>query len=692
LLQEIFANAPVGLQIYARDGHCVLVNQAHTQLFGAVPPPEFNLFTDNILVERGVAELVRRGFAGERIVIPPIWYDIRELRNVPPDMVLGGRRIAIGAQLVPLRDTQGEVTHVLVVFHDVTQLHEARERAEAVAAEAERRAAYSTFLAEAGRVLAASLDFEETLARVARLATQALADFCIVDLVAEDGSYRRVAVSHADPAHEPLLDELTRRFPPHRGSPQPGCRAIECGAQELVTEADAAIIGTRTRSAEHLSLIQKLGVRSFMAVPLQLGERTLGAITLAYVGERRYSTADVPLVEALASRAAVAIENARLYRAAEAARAEAEAANRAKDEFLAMLGHELRNPLAPIVTALELTAKRDGESRERKIIERQVHQLHRLVDDLLDASRIRRGTVELDRRIIDIVDAVNDGIEVARPLVDQREHHLELALERGTAVLGDRVRIAQLVSNLVTNAARYTEPGGTITVTLEPRDATVVLRVRDTGVGIPPELLPHIFEVFSRGNRSIDRAAGGLGVGLAIVRSLAELHGGHVTAHSDGPGSGSELAVSFPVAAEPPSRPTPVPVPPRSRRRAGYLLIVDDNTDAAHLTGEALEHHGFECVVVDDPIRALNVARDRAPAVALVDIGLPTIDGYELARRLHALPGLEHLPIVALSGHGQPSDRNRSLAAGFVQHLVKPVQIATIVRVLEPLFVDASGV
>jgi signal transduction histidine kinase len=249
----------------------------------------------------------------------------------------------------------------------------------------------------------------------------------------------------------------------------------------------------------------------------------------------------------------VAIENARLYRAAEAARAEAEAANRAKDEFLAMLGHELRNPLAPIVTALELTAERDGESLERKIIERQVHQLQRLVDDLLDASRIRRGTVELERRIIDLADAVNDGIEVARPLVDQREHRLELVFARGTPVLGDRVRIAQIVSNLVTNAARYTEPGGTITVTLERRDGSVVLRVRDTGVGIPPELLPHIFGT-SRGNGpSIAQPAGSGG-----ARDRRSLVGsGRTIAATAGNRQRADRQLSD--RRRPISRPTPVP-------------------------------------------------------------------------------------------------------------------------------------
>ncbi|MBA3817446.1 MAG: response regulator [Deltaproteobacteria bacterium] len=686
LLQEIFASAPVALQICARDGRCVLVNPAHTALFGGVPPADFNIFEDSILIERGVADLMRRAFAGERIAIPTIWYDIRDLRNVEVD-ASAGRRIAVGAELVPLRDAAGEVSHVLFVFHDHTAAQLAREHAEATAIAAERRATQATFLADASRLLATTLEFELTLSQVARLATSSFADFCIIDLVNEDDSIRRVAVAHADPASLPILEELRERFPAHRGSPQPGARVIASGRAELLTEVDLAVVAQHTKSPDHRELVLRLGVRSHLAVPLQLGHRTLGAISLGYVGERRYTTSDIPVVEALASRAAVAIENARLYRVAEAARAEAEAANRAKDEFLAMLGHELRNPLAPIVTALELTRAREGASRERIVIERQVDHLRRLVDDLLDVSRITCGALELDRRRLELAEVVHDGIELAQPLIDQRQHRIEVHLPHGLTVYGDRVRLAQVVSNLLTNAARYTEPGGLITVTSERRGRELVLRVRDTGVGMPPELLAQVFDTFSRGRRSIDRTAGGLGLGLSIVKSLVELHGGHVRAYSDGAGRGSELEVVLPALdASLPAPQAPIPdQAPVERAELRVVLVVDDNEDAAELLAEALTGHGYEALVAHDPIAALEFLGERTPHVALVDLGLPGMDGYELVRRIRARPECTELPIVAITGYGQRSDRESTRAAGFAEHLVKPIRIHVLLPLLDTL-------
>lgn len=688
LLEKIFASAPVGLQIYERDGRCLAVNAAHTELFGGVPPLEFNIFEDTILRDRGMTDLVKRAFDGETISVPAIWYDIRELRNLPPDAdVSGGKRIAIATELIPLRDADSTVTHVLFVFRDDTKIMQAHDEARIAAEQAEIRATQALFLAEASRVLE-SLDFEATLSKVAKLATERLADFCIVDLVDEDGAFRRVAAEHAIPEAQPLLDELKKLFPPFIGSPQPAARVIASGKPELLPIVDDGDLERRTMTDEHEDLMARLDVRSHLAVPLQIGDRTLGAISLGYTGDRRYTLADVPLAEALASRAAVAIEHARLFREAEAARADAEAASRTKDEFLAMLGHELRNPLAPIVTALEMTRGKEGVdiSRERAVIERQVDHLRRLVDDLLDVARITRGTLELDRKPIDLAEAITDGVEAARSLVDQRRHRLALELPTGHTAFADRNRIAQLVSNLVTNAARYTDPGGKITVSLVRRGSDLVLRVCDTGAGIPEDLLPRIFEIFTRGGRQ----EGGLGLGLAIVRSLAELHGGGVTARSAGPGKGSELEVRIPAheASMPATRArTPVSStnPPVRGEQGGHILIVDDNADAADLLAEALTEYGFRCVVSHDPFDALALSRARRPRLAVIDIGLPGIDGYELGRRLLAEPGNERMPIVALTGFGQPNDRKRSVLAGFAEHLVKPVQLETLVPLLERL-------
>ncbi|MDQ3297721.1 MAG: ATP-binding protein, partial [Myxococcota bacterium] len=495
------------------------------------------------------------------------------------------------------------------------------------------------------------------------------------------------AAAHASPERQAILDELRRQFPAHPGSPQPAARVIASGQPELLPEVDARVLLEHTQNEEHRQLMQRLDVRSHLAVPLQLGDRTLGAISLGFVGTRRYSLADVALVEALASRAAVAIDNAHLYRAAEAARADAEAASLAKDEFLAMLGHELRNPLAPMVTALELTRARDGASRERTIIERQVDHLRRLVDDLLDVARITRGALELDRRALDLIEAVTDGVELARPIVDQRRHRLVVAVPPGLIVFGDRVRLAQVVANLVTNAARYSESGGDIWISATRVDREISLRVRDTGAGISAELLPRVFETFTRGSRAIDRAAGGLGIGLAIVKSLTTLHGGRAIARSEGQGQGSELEIVLPALdVSAPARQARTAAEPISAApRLGLVLIVDDNVDAAELLGDVLAVHGFEVVTTYDPYEALALAKARRPSIALVDLGLPGMDGYALAAELRAEPTLADLVLVAVTGYGQRSDRERTTAAGFREHLVKPIKIDQLLPVLETL-------
>ena len=690
LLAQIFANAPMGLQIYARDGRCVLVNGAHTELFGGVPPPEYNIFEDTILAEQGLVAIVKRAFAGERISMPALWYDIRQLRNLPPTTdVSGGKRIAISAEFVPLRDASGEVSHVLLVFNNETAAHEARELAEAAAVAAdqariaaERRAAQSAFLAESGRILAGSLDFETTLAQIARLATPALADFCIVDLVETDGTIRRLAAVHADPAQQSVLDELRERFPPTPDSPQPAARVLRTGVPELLVDVDPVAIESHTFNPEHSALMMRLGVRSHLAVPLELADRAFGVLSFGYTGDRRYSAEDLPLFEALAGRAAVAIENARLYRAAQAARADAEAASRAKDEFLAMLGHELRNPLAPIVTALELTQHRP---REYEIIQRQVGYLRRLVDDLLDVSRITRGTLELALAPVDIADAIADGIEAARPLVDQRGHELVVDIGRGLVVSGDRVRLAQVITNVLTNAARYTPRGGRIEVAAARHDGDVRIVVRDNGVGLPPDLVPHVFEIFARGMRPIDRSAGGLGLGLAIVKSLTELHGGRVVARSEGVDRGTEVTIILPAHSATQSTPKPTPPAAVAAPRAARVLVVDDNVDAANMLADGLAHFGFTPLVAHDGAAALALARGASPQLAIVDIGMPGMDGYELAVALHAIPDLAALPIVAVTGYGQPSDRVRTDRAGFAAHFVKPVQLDALIATLDRL-------
>ena len=372
----------------------------------------------------------------------------------------------------------------------------------------------------------------------------------------------------------------------------------------------------------------------------------------------------------------------------EEAHSQAEAANRAKDEFLAMLGHELRNPLAPILTALELMELRapDAFPKERTVISRQVRHVVRLVDDLLDVSRIARGRVELHREDLDLADTITKAIEIASPLLEERSHRLETHVERGLFVHGDPVRLAQVVANLLTNAAKYTDRGGTITVTAGREGDRIAIRVRDTGVGIDPAVLPHLFDAFYQGRQSIDRRQGGLGLGLAIVKSFVQLHGGEVAAHSEGRGTGSEFTVWIPALPAQRTRLAHGTLPRGAHPlRTEKILVVDDNIDALNMLAEALEQRGFPTYRAHDAPSALSLAAQVHPNIALLDIGLPVMDGYELGRRLRETSGLEDVQLVAVTGYGQPSDVQRSRDAGFAAHLVKPISLDAVHSTIEKL-------
>jgi PAS domain S-box-containing protein len=379
-----------------------------------------------------------------------------------------------------------------------------------------------------------------------------------------------------------------------------------------------------------------------------------------------------------------AAERSRLLDAAMAARIEAETANRAKDEFLAMLGHELRNPLAPILTALELMTLRGEERwpREREIIERHVRHVVALVGDLLDVSRITRGMIELQRRPIALATVIRDAIESVAPLIEDRRHALTCDVPGELWVDGDEGRLRQVFANLLTNAARYTPPGGAIEVAGAARDGAIVIAVRDNGAGIPPELLPSVFDMFVQGKRTIERSQGGLGLGLSIVRSLVELHGGSVRAASPGPGRGTAIEVSLPALRELPAGGEPRAIEPAVSAAGRRILIVDDNCDAADLLAEALAEAGFATRTAYDGPSALTAAGEFAPDVALLDIGLPVMDGYELARRLRDSERGRAMRLVAVTGYGQGADRMAARAAGFDEHFIKPIDLKALTSAL----------
>ena len=362
-------------------------------------------------------------------------------------------------------------------------------------------------------------------------------------------------------------------------------------------------------------------------------------------------------------------------------------ADRRKDEFLALLSHELRNPLAPIVTAAELMQVRGDVATpfERELILRQAHHMVRLVDDLLDVSRLARGKITLTKVPLEIGSVVANAVEATAPLLEQHRHAVRLSVpSRGLLVEADAVRLTQVVSNLLTNAARYTPPGGRIEVIAARESDDVVLRVRDNGSGIDPILLPSMFEMFVQGGRGPDRSQGGLGLGLSLVRQLITLHGGTVSGHSDGVGRGSEFTVRLPAVA-----PTVTVVsagraagPAVVAGRGKRVLVVDDNRDAADLMGLVLANAGHEVRVAHDPLQALALVDAFRPQIAIIDIGLPVMDGYALGRELRARLGDATPTLIALTGYGQPQDHRRSEEAGFTFHLVKPVRAETFTKLL----------
>ena len=362
---------------------------------------------------------------------------------------------------------------------------------------------------------------------------------------------------------------------------------------------------------------------------------------------------------------------------------------RVKDEFLAMLGHELRNPLSPILTALELMRMSDtGDgSKERAIIERQVSHVVELVDDLLDVSRITRGVLEIDRERVDMSHIIPRAIEQASPLIDRRRHKLTVEVQQDLMVDGDDGRLAQVVANLLTNAAKYTPPGGNIVLQAQHVGDEVELRISDDGIGIEPEDAERLFDAFAREKR--DPTTGGLGLGLAIVKNLVQAHGGSIELRSEGAGKGSQAIVRLPSAGD--ARPSAEHRrPPQSDTTAAgncQVLIVDDNEDAAELLGMALRRLGHTVRVTFDASSALKLAADYCPDVALLDLGLPVIDGYSLIGQLKELPRWERVAFVAVTGYGQKSDMERTQKAGFDAHLVKPVEIEAVdahLRELKP--------
>jgi PAS domain S-box-containing protein len=602
-----------------------------------------------------------------------------EFRTVLPDGSI--RWIATRSHLV--RAADGKPLRMVGASIDVTQRMEllAAERRARDEAEAARKR--MELLASAGSALARSLDPDDTLQAIATTVVPAIADWCRIDLLDDDGVLRRRMAHHADPVRGAQALEMAQTL---RAAPDtPGSMAwcVSTG-QSYYGRFDAP---PATDDPALRQFAQSFGLKSHFIMPLVARGRTIGAMGVVQAESGRdLSEADRALVRELGLRAALALDNARLYAEAAGARRQAEAANRAKDEFLAMLGHELRNPLAPIATALELMARRDAHVhvQERNIVARQVSHLSRLIDDLLDVSRITQGKIEIQRAAVDLQTVVANALEQTQPLFDGRPQAVQLELAHGPAfVEGDAVRLTQVLCNLLVNAAKFTPRDKQVSLQLVRADGWVEVAVRDQGQGIAADLLSRVFDLFVQGSQGLDRQAGGLGLGLAIVRMLVELHGGTVSASSPGPGQGACFTVRLPARGSPQGSSTTTAPTSMENTVSGRILIVDDNTDAAETLGELLRMVGHQVRCAAHGTQALQLLQETPADLALLDIGLPDMDGYELASRIRAMPGGDAMKLVALTGYGADSDRARAKEARFDEHLVKPVNIDQLLQVLE---------
>lgn len=524
--------------------------------------------------------------------------------------VTDANRVAISCTVFPLRGDDGAVTHVAIAYQDVTAELLARERAEA------ERARLLEILRQAPAAISI------------RSGPQLV--FTLVNSV-----YQEIAGTRA------LLGRASREALPELDGQ---------GVHERLTQV--YLTGEPWRGTEVPVWLERDGARE---------ERVFN---LTYLPLRGADGA----VESVVTFSVEVTEHVRARRAAEEA-------NRAKDEFLAMLGHELRNPLSPILTALELMKLRDPTAfaRERTVIERQVRHVVRLVDDLLDVSRVTRGLVTLAPERVAVGDVVTAAVELASPLLERQAHRLHLEVPPELWVYGDPTRLGQVFANLLSNAAKYTPRGGDVAVSARAVDDRVRITVADTGVGIGAEMLPRVFDQFVQERQPLDRAAGGLGLGLAIVRSIVALHGGTVTAHSEGVGRGAAFTVELPRMLDHDASPKEIPPPAAPRR----VLVVDDASTASRVA-DWLRGVGYVVRVATDGPDALAALPSFAPDVALVALTLPVMEAAELARRIHAQPAFASLPLVAVAAYGQSVDPSAVRAQGFADLVARPLEPASL--------------
>ncbi len=552
-------------------------------------------------------------------------------------------------------------------------------REQAARAEAEAARQRLSFLAEASNVLAGSLDYSQTFQNLASLVVPRLADFCIIDRLDEADRLIQVTAMHRDPAQQHLLEKI--RYP-EPGETHIALRVFETRRSELCENLTPQMIDEGF--GEDAALIREIGARNFIAVPLISRDRILGALTLVNISDRPCSHSELSLAEELAQRAALALDNAALYHAADRARHEAEAANHAKDSFLAMLSHELRTPLTPVITSLinleSNSEVPDSMRHPLEVIRRNVELEARLIDDLLDLTRVGSGKIHLNPEVVDARSLLNNAIEICRPDIAAKKLELTLYSELETAfVRADPARLQQIFWNLLKNAVKFTPAGGIAVKLVGEVDGRLKISVADTGLGISADFLPRIFKPFEQGSSA---KFGGLGLGLSITKALVDLHHGEIHVESEGIDKGATFTLYLPLTKAPDARPETRNASPANDRAAINILLLEDNIDSNDSLTMLLQLRGYKVTSAYDVKSAIRHAQENDYDVLISDLGLPDGTAGEvmsiIAERSAGVG-------IAISGYGMEDDIKRSRSYGFTHHLVKPVEVGRLGTVLDDL-------
>jgi PAS domain S-box-containing protein len=662
-LKTIYASAPVGLCFVDRELHYVSINNALAEMNGR--SPEFFI---GKTVREAVPELADSVEVHYRRVIntgqPVIDEEVQVGNQGRPQ----DRRVCI-CSYYPVHTETGQMLGVNVAVRDITR----RKQAEAD----------TLFLLDLGEGIRFAADADELL-------------WAVAVALGEHLKASRCSFLEVDARHDRIT--VQRDYHPHLHS-LVGSYQLSTVSPALVSAAEAgqiiAIVDAKSdeRIAKTFETRQDSGVGALVITPLLRDGALVSALLVATSDVHEWTEREITLVNIVAERTWLAVERLRLDDVLRESDAALRDADRRKDEFLATLAHELRNPLSlvrNVITLQKTPSTPETDSRwGQDMIERQVSYLTRLTDDLFDVSRITRDKLALQRETLNLAEVIRAAVESSRPLIDQRQHELTVTVSQDSIyVEADRVRLTQVFMNLLNNAAKYTPNPGHIWVNVEQAGDTVVVRVKDTGIGIAAENMPHLFELFYQVDRSFTRSEGGLGLGLTLVHRLVEMHGGKIDVRSDGINRGSEFIVHLPVlpviatnenieAAE--------PIVPAGAIRSRRILVADDFPQSAAILARLLRQDGNEVQVAQDGIQAVETAAEFRPDVAVLDIAMPKLDGFDVARMIREQPWGKNMFLIALSGWGQQLDRQRTKDAGFDAHLTKPAKYETLMEILNHL-------